>query len=618
MMRAIAKQTIKIGAGYMLLCLLSMPISQAQDTLKYTGEAMANVDYHHGQLTPAIGVHNIQVFRANREFPNLVNGHNFTYNHQPFIAYWNDTYYLQFLSNPVGEHVAEGKTLLQQSKDGYNWTEPEDLFPPYKVPEGFTKPNREDKAGKDLYAIMHQRMGFFVSKNDKLLTIGYYGVALDAKDDPNDGNGIGRVVREIKKDGSFGPIYFIRFNSSFDQDLAEYPFYTQSDDKEFIEACEELLGNSLMLQQWIEEADRNDPIILFKRPLKAFSYYKLDDGRIVGLWKHALTSVSPDSLLNWDYPPLRAPGVVNSNAKIWGQRTSDGKFATAYNPSEFRWPLAVSTSEDGLNYTNLLLLNGEISTMRYGGNYKSYGPQYVRGILPGNGDPKDGNMWLTYSMNKEDMWVAKVPLPVTEKQIDAVEDDFSASNARELFNKWNIYSPLWAKVELMEGAISLSDKDRYDYGKAERVIPSSAEGIVEFAVTPKQNEFGNLQIELLNEKGQAATRITFSEDGYIKIKTGYREGNLLEYKADVKYNFTIHYNTATRSYEISVNDKKEATRLFFQPVKQISRVAFRTGSVRTYPDANTPTDQNFDVENPGVSTNNSNYQIHYFKAKSIK
>ncbi|HIX53596.1 MAG TPA: six-hairpin glycosidase, partial [Candidatus Sphingobacterium stercoripullorum] len=122
----------------------------------------------------------------------------------------------------------------------------------------------------------------------------------------------------------------------------------------------------------------------------------------------------------------------------------------------------------------------------------------------------------------------------------------------------------------------------------------------------------------LNEKGQAATRITFSEDGYIKIKTGYREGNLLEYKPDVKYNFTIHYNTATRSYEISVNDKKEATRLFFQPVKQINRVAFRTGSVRTYPDANTPTDQNFDVENPGVSTNNSNYQIHYFKAKSIK
>lgn len=47
--------------------------------------------------------------------------------------------------------------------------------------------------------------------------MGNYGVALDKKDDPNDGNGIGRVVREIKKDGSFGPIYFIYYNHAFNE-----------------------------------------------------------------------------------------------------------------------------------------------------------------------------------------------------------------------------------------------------------------------------------------------------------------------------------------------------------------------------------------------------------------
>jgi hypothetical protein len=51
---------------------------------------------------------------------------------------------------------------------------------------------------------MHQRMGFYVSKKNRLLALAYYGIALDAKDDPNDGKGIGRVVREIYKDGSFG------------------------------------------------------------------------------------------------------------------------------------------------------------------------------------------------------------------------------------------------------------------------------------------------------------------------------------------------------------------------------------------------------------------------------
>ena len=92
---------------------------------------------------------------------------------------------------------------------------------------------------------------------------------------------------------------------------------------------------------------------------------------------------------------LRAPGFVNANAKIWGQKTSDGKYATVYNPSEFRWPLAIIVSDDGLNYKNLLLVNGEITSMRYGGAYKSYGPQYVRGIQEMDGTPPDGNMWVT-------------------------------------------------------------------------------------------------------------------------------------------------------------------------------------------------------------------------------
>jgi len=50
------------------LCLIVLVFTcSAQfDTARYTGSTLSNVDYHHGQLTPAVGVHNIQVFRANR------------------------------------------------------------------------------------------------------------------------------------------------------------------------------------------------------------------------------------------------------------------------------------------------------------------------------------------------------------------------------------------------------------------------------------------------------------------------------------------------------------------------------------------------------------------------
>ena len=95
-----------------------------------------------------------------------------------------------------------------------------------------------------------------------------------------------------------------------------------------------------------------------------------------------------------------------------------------YNPSEFRWPLAVSISDDGLKYKNLFLLNGEITSMRYGGAYKSYGPQYVRGIQEMDGKLTDGNMWVTYSMNKEDIWVSKIPVPIREKEYKDIDDIF--------------------------------------------------------------------------------------------------------------------------------------------------------------------------------------------------
>ena len=48
----------------------------AQDTVRYTGSTLVNVDYHHGELTPAVGVHNIQVFRANREDTEAAGGNN--------------------------------------------------------------------------------------------------------------------------------------------------------------------------------------------------------------------------------------------------------------------------------------------------------------------------------------------------------------------------------------------------------------------------------------------------------------------------------------------------------------------------------------------------------------
>jgi len=610
-------RTKQISILTALLIGVSGAAVRAQDTVRYTGATLSNVDYHHGQLSPAVGVHNIQVFRANREHAEMAGGMNWTYNHQPMLAYWNNTFYLEFLSNPVGEHIPPGQTFLLTSKDGYSWSAPLSVFPVYRIPDGTVKEGYPGVA-KDLDAVMHQRMGFYVSKKNRLLVLGYYGIAMDAKDDPNDGKGIGRVVREIYPDGKFGPIYFIRNNSTWKLKKGDFPFYTKSKDKGFVEACNELMANKLMVQQWVEEADRNDPLISLQRPVKAFSFYHLNDGRVVGLWKHALTSISNDGGKTWAYNPLRAPGFVNSNAKIWGQRTSDGRFATVYNPSEFRWPLAVSTSDNGLEYKDLLLVNGEISPMRYGGNYKSYGPQYVRGIAEGNGTPPDKNMWVTYSMNKEDMWVARVPVPVVSKVTSQVNEDFNQIADGKELNYWNVYSPLWATVKIEKGAdgaksLILRDKDRYDYAKAERVIPAAKKGTVEFSITAAQNDKGLLHIEFQDAKGAAAIRLIFDADSMLKTKAGYRNSGVTKYEPGREYKVRVDYNVNTRSYSISVNGQSKGTKIFFAPVASVERIVFRTGEVRRFPDADTPTDQDFDLDKPGEPAPEAIYSIKSFK-----
>lgn len=604
-----------------LICVLLVAqqgIAQ-QDTVRYLGNTLSNIDYHHGQLKPVVGVHATQIMRASREHPETADGFGWTYNHAPNMAYWNDTFFVHYLSDPVSEHVAPSQTLLITSKNGTDWSMPQLLFPTYRIPNGWKKEGH-DGVAKDIDAVMHQRMGFFVSKENRLLTLAYYGIALDPKDDPNDGKGIGRAVREIYKDGTFGPIYFIRFNKSWDRSKSEYPFYKKSKDKGFVKACDELLAQPLMMQQWVEEADRDDPLIPLKKQFKAFSYYHLPDDRVVGLWKSALTSISPDNGLTWQYDPLRAPGFVNANAKIWGQKTSDGRFATVYNPSEFRWPLAVSTSDNGLDYTDLLLVHGEISPLRYGGNYKNHGPQYVRGILENNGTPPDGKMWLTYSMSKEDIWVASVPVPIISSVDDHVNDIFNDMPDGEL-DLWNIYDLKWASTGVEKEKdgkkyLTLRDKDAFDYATAQRIIPFSDNLEATLAVIPEQNKEGILQIEFQDDKGQPAVRVIFDKDGMLKTKTSYRIKEIMPYEAGKKYRLHLKLNATTRSYDLSINDGEEKKYMFYAPVHGFERIMFRTGEARHYPTPDSPAENHTDLEDTGKMISESVFRIESLKTNS--
>ena len=566
-------------------------IKYNRDVVHYSGKTIARSERHDGGLKPVVGVHSIQTMRGEKPW---------TYNHQPMICYWNDKFYMHYLTDPRHEHEAPGKTMLQTSEDGYHWTSPVELFPEYPVPEGWTKAGKDFPAAHNLKAVMHQRVGWYVAPNGRLIATGNYGICLTMKDDPNDGNGIGRVVREVKKDGSFGPIYFVYYNHDFNEKNTIYPYYKRSKDKAFVAAVDAMLADPMQRMQWVEEADRNEALIPLQKPYKAFSGYTLPDGRKVALWKHAVTSLSADGGNTWrlvgspdNLKCDRAPGFVNSNAKIWGQRLTDGTYTTVYNPSEYRWPLAISLSQDGLDYTTLNLVNGEVTPLRHGGQFKSYGPQYVRGIQEGNGIPNDSDLWVAYSNNKEDMWVSRIPVPIRQ---DATTHAKKHNGALCKMTDWNLYIPLWCPIELKDGVLSLSDSDPYDYAKAERIIPNTKELEVGFDLSAAQTTHGELDIEFVDDGGNVCSRIVVDNTGVIRVKGGARFGTLLKkYEAGTTYHIKAVLSTSLHRAIYYLNGKKACERQFDTPVESISRIVFRTGMPFDKPDINTPADQDFDM-----------------------
>ena len=570
-------------------------IKYNRDVVHYSGKTIARPERHDGGLKPVVGVHTIQTMRGGKPW---------SYNHQPMMAYCFGRFWMHYLTDPRHEHEAPGKTMLQTSEDGYTWTEPVELFPEYPVPEGWTKEGKDYPAAHNLKAVMHQRVGWYVAPNGKLIATGNYGICLTMKDDPNDGNGIGRVVREVKADGSLGPIYFVYYNHNFSEKNTIYPFYKRAKDKIFVAAVDAMLADPMQRMQWVEEADRNEPLIPLTKPYKAFSGYTLPDGRKVALWKHAVTSLSADGGNTWREVIVpesgrsgcdRAPGFVTSNAKIWGQRLTDGTYATVYNPAEYRWPLAISLSQDGLDYKTLNLVNGEVTPLRHGGQYKSYGPQYVRGIQEGNGIPKDSDLWVTYSNNKEDIWVSRIPVPVRQ---EATTHSVPFPQTGELSNltDWNLYMPQLSSIQLEKGWLSLWDGDPYDYAKAERIIPNTKELEVELDLTTNQKDCGELDIEFVDDAGNVCSCIVVDSTGTIRVKGGARYGTLLKrYEPGVEYHIRAVLSTSLHRAVYYLNGKKACERQFDTPVESISRIVFRTGPLFDKPDINTPADQDYDM-----------------------
>jgi hypothetical protein len=569
-----------------------------------------DLSVHDGRLRPAIGVESIQVIRANRTRPETADNYGWTYNHAPMLAYWNGKFHLQYLSNPFAEHLPPGQTLVAVSSDGRNWEQPRPVFPIYHVRPG---PTSSIESG---IAMMHQRMGFYVAPNGRLLVLGFYGRA------PNfsGANGIGRVVREAYRDGTYGPIHFIRYNSLSDHNESNtsHPSYTRSGDPGFIDACNALLADKLKtMQWWDEERNSDDPFFTLRGPSSPSVYHRRD-GKAVALFKASWAAVSSDEGLSWS-SPVQVPTIITDGAKTWGQRTEDGRYAIVYNPANFgshRWPLAIATGDDGIVFEDMLLVSGEVPPLRYRGRAKDFGLQYVRGITEGSGDPPGSDLWVTYSVNKEDMWVSRVQVPVRSKVAGPVEDRFDQLGVGAVVPDWNLYRPRWAdtKVTAFPSArnksLQLSDSDPYDYAKAVRVFAESRTVQISLRLLARQTETGRLEIEILDPAGHRPIRVVLSGGGRLQTTNGDALIDAGRYRAGVWHHIEFAVDAGEGRYDLSVDGEHVVRQAAFaEAVTSVERLSFRTGEYRTTPTRETDRYAGFDLPGGDVPVTPAVYHI---------
>lgn len=579
----------------------------AKEPVIYTGTLQPEKHLYDGGLPHAVGVHSVQVFRANRTHPPGGGLLGYTYNHQPYLAYWRGRFYLQFLSALSQEHEPPSNTSLMVSDDGYTWSPPRIVFPEYQLP-AIQRDGVNIPAGT--FSVMHQRMGFYVAPNGRLLTLGFYGFCETPQHSPNAGNGLGRVVREVRADGSFGPIYFIRYNrhAGFDERNTSFPFYATSQDQGFLDACNALLADKLYTLQWWEEDRARDgfyaivpdevagatrfdaKIVTSQGAGKAFAWYTRPDGMVVGLWKNQYTALSADRGQTWT-PISRNTTLRTTGAKTWGQRTDDGRFAIVHAHSATmvnRFPMVAITGEDGHRFDGMYCLQGEVPPRRYRGQYKMVGPQYFRGITEGNGNPPGDHLWMVYSMHKEDIWITRTATPITGRENAPVAEDFEPIKAAADLARWNLHIPQWTRLHPVaepgtsNRVLELRDEDPYDHVIAERVFPSAARVQINFRVQARQVAHSTgLEIEVQSQRHQRPMRLRLNQAwlAYDHGRRAHPEQVRIELQRWLEIELAL--DCATQTYALKVNGRvAKADIPFTEKTEALERIVFRTGPFR--------------------------------------
>ncbi|MHC4335591.1 MAG: PA14 domain-containing protein [Planctomycetota bacterium] len=518
--------------SFILICFsICIPVSlsgepvpgSAELPLQYLGPGLPDRWAPDGHLMYSPGVQNIQVSRANRKYPPKLspaeeNRLGWTYQHHVGIGCWKGKYYAVWDMTGKDEDIPPCHVVYSTSTDGFTWSNPKDFFPYGQA--------------------YNLRFYFYHSSNGRMLG---FAAGFFPTDDILEAKKEILLVREVKADHSLGEVFTL-----IKPGPGSPPFFEKSKDKGFVAACREAVNHKPLLEQ------QDYGVLLGERRMKwhdaknwpggkiggfgdfwvfgkSQCFYHREDGALVSISKMGFVTQSKDEGETWSKPVI-PKGLVGGSGKLWAQKTPDGRYAMIYIPQRSaRYPMAVTTSNDGITFTDMRVIHGEISPQRYHGRAKGGGPQYLRGVAEWGGDAMSLNkdsLMVIYSLNKEDIWVSRVPIPILPENNEPVDDSFEDFAPGPRVPGWNTYSPIWAPVSIIcePGAsnkcLELADREPADYARAIRTFASGKAVDVSFRLKADQADRGKLNIELMGHLGTRPVRIVLNERGQIQAVKG--------------------------------------------------------------------------------------------------
>ncbi|UCE07597.1 MAG: hypothetical protein JSW07_06065, partial [bacterium] len=244
--------------------------------------------------------------------------------------------------------------------------------------------------------------------------------------------------------------------------------------------------------------------------------------------------------------------------------------------------------EDGHEFDKMFCLQGEVPPQRYQGIHKNRGPQYIRGIMEGNGESSEKYMWNTYSMNKEDIWISRTRVPITGTVNKHIDEDFERTETESDLELWNLYIPKFAPIRIISSSkwdnnyLELRDEEPYDYALAERSFPESRIVIVRFRIQVSQVAIGSaLEFEVQDQHGTRPMRLRFDKHWISLDREQVFPLTPIPLIMGKWYDVDLKLDCNLQSYDLAINGdwiRKDVT--FAEKVNTLERLVFRTGPYR--------------------------------------